>query len=420
MSRNRGWYPFLLGASPDETAVQHRQRVGMGDPLKQDLQLGRLAGVRIGLNWSVLVAVVLFAWTLGVGVFPDAAPGRAGGVYAAMAAAGVFLLFASIAAHELGHALQARRDGVQIEEITLWAFGGVARFRQKLPSAGVELRMALAGPAVSVALGGVFATLAVALRRWDPAHQVAAWLGYVNLAIGAFNMVPAFPLDGGRVLRALLWRSKGDLKSATQAAARVGMATGYGFAILGGMVVIAGGDLGGLWLAAIGLFVVNAARAEAQQVFFDARFRDLTVAEIMTRNPVRVADDDLVAEALASIARSRHGVYPVVDAGERPVGALAMRDVARLSSAARSIARVTEQMRPIGAETIVDVGAPALDAVAAIATSPISRVFAVERDRLVGVVSASDLIWMMHVGALSGRQPANRTTSDVPTVGAPR
>jgi Zn-dependent protease/CBS domain-containing protein len=396
--RNRGRYESRLGASPDDARDKNGQPDRMRSPLEQDVRLGRIAGVRIGLNWSILVAIVLFSWTLGGGVFPDAVPGKSGAVYSLMAAAGVFLLFGSIAAHELGHALQARRDGVQIDQITLWAFGGVAQFRAQLPSAAVELRVALAGPAVSVALAGLFSAAVSALGRWETVQAVVSWAGYLNLAVAIFNLVPAFPLDGGRVLRALLWRSKGDLGAATRSAAEVGVAIGYGFAILGGAMVIGGGDLGGLWLAAIGLFVVQAARAEAQQAVLDSRLGGHTVAEIMTPNPVRIRADQTLSGALATVSDARHGVYPVVDSEDRPVGVLAIRSLARIDAGARSTTPVAHLMLPVQADGLVGVDDPAQRAVEAIASSPVSRVLVVHRDHLVGLVSASDVIWLMQVG----------------------
>ena len=195
--------------------------------MNPSITLGRIAGIRIGINWSWLVVFALIAWTLASSVFPDQNPHLADGTYVGMGVAAALLYFCSLLLHELGHALQARRDGLEIEGITLWLFGGVARFRGVFPSAGAELRIALAGPLVSLVLGGLFVGLGQAVRSPAAVQGVAAWLGYINLILLVFNMLPALPLDGGRVFRALLWRSRGDFGSATRVAVAAGRACGY-------------------------------------------------------------------------------------------------------------------------------------------------------------------------------------------------
>src|SRR5215204_2875785 len=168
-------------------------------------QLGRIAGIRISANWSWLIVFALITWSLAVAVFPSQNPGFSDGEYVVMAVAAALLFFASLLLHELGHALQARREGVEIEGITLWLFGGVAKFRGMFPSAGAEFRIAIAGPLVSLALGTIFVLLAWKASLPEVADGVAAWLGYINLTLLVFNLLPALPLDGGRVLRSALW-----------------------------------------------------------------------------------------------------------------------------------------------------------------------------------------------------------------------
>jgi Zn-dependent protease len=165
------------------------------------IPLGRIFGIRIGINWSWLVVFALIAWTLASGIFPDTNPGLRHGTYVWMAIVASTLFFASLLLHELGHAVQARREGMEIEGITLWLFGGVAKFKGMFPSAGAEFRIAIAGPLVSLALGLLFALGAWAVSTREAVDSVAAWLGYINLTLLVFNMLPALPLDGGRVLR---------------------------------------------------------------------------------------------------------------------------------------------------------------------------------------------------------------------------
>jgi Zn-dependent protease len=188
------------------------------------LRLGRIAGIEFGVNWSWLVVFALIVWTLASAIFPSTNPGLSKSAHIAMAIVAAFLFFLSILAHEFGHALQARREGIEIEGITLWLFGGVAKFKGSYRSAGAEFRVAIAGPLVSLALGLLFVLIAVIPGIPSAADGVSAWLGYINLTLLAFNLIPAPPLDGGRVLHAALWRSRGDYVWATRIAANIGRA----------------------------------------------------------------------------------------------------------------------------------------------------------------------------------------------------
>lgn len=169
--------------------------------MRDSLTLGRIAGIRFGVNWSWAIVFALIVWTLATGIFPSTNPGHGQGTYIAMAIVAALLFFTSLLMHEFGHALEAKREGVEIEGITLWLFGGVAKFKGMFPSAGAEFRIAIAGPLVSLALGLLFALGAWAVSTREAVDSVAAWLGYINLTLLVFNMLPALPLDGGRVLR---------------------------------------------------------------------------------------------------------------------------------------------------------------------------------------------------------------------------
>jgi Zn-dependent protease len=241
----------------------------MGDTIV----LGRIFGIRIGLNWSWLVIAGLLVWSLAGSVFPDTNPGLSDGTYVGMAIVAAVLFFACLLLHELGHAVQARRDDVSIEGITLWMLGGVAKLTGHVPSAGAELRIALAGPLVSLVLGLAFAGIAAAFALPEALDGVAAWLGYVNLLLLGFNLIPAFPLDGGRVLFGSVWALTHDLARATRVA--VVVSRGAALLMIGGGTALAltGGVTGGIWLAFIGWFLFRAAGAEAEQRVIEERLR---------------------------------------------------------------------------------------------------------------------------------------------------
>ncbi len=204
--------------------------------MNSTITIGRIAGVKIGLNWSWVIVFALIAWSLEAAVFPDQNPGLSKAAYLGMGLVAAFLFFAALLLHELGHAVQARREGVEIEGITLWLFGGVAMFKGEFPNAGAEFRIAIAGPFVTLVIGSALIATAAMTHLPDAIDGVVVWLGYINFLLLAFNLVPALPLDGGRVLRAALWGAKGDFNWATRTAANVSRAFAF-LLIAGGLLL---------------------------------------------------------------------------------------------------------------------------------------------------------------------------------------
>src|SRR3954465_14505798 len=292
-----------------------------------NFSIGRFGGIEVRINWSLLAVFALIVWSLADGVFPSQNPGLSHGDYLAMAFVAALLFFASILLHELGHSWVARREGIEVDSITLWLFGGVSQFKGRFTSAGAEFRIAIAGPLVSIVLGVVFVLIALAGLP-SAVDGVAAWLGYINLALLVFNLIPALPLDGGRVLRGALWRIKGDLGGATRTAADIGRGFAYLFIGLGIAMFIFEGSFSGAWLAFIGWFLLQAASAEARYIATEAASDGLRVRDLMTQDPVTVDGDLTVGQFIAEVARSHcFTTYPVVDAG-RPIGLLVFASVA--------------------------------------------------------------------------------------------
>lgn len=227
------------------------------------IRLGRMFGIPIGVQPAWLLIVALIAWSLGAGYYPEQIDGISAVAAYALGLASALLLFAGVLLHELGHALVARRRGVEIEEIDLWLLGGVARMKGQPTHAADELAFAAAGPVVTLAITIVCAAaaLAVPTASAPAARALLDYLAFVNAAILALNLLPAFPLDGGRIARALIWRRVGDLRRATMTAARLGRAIGWGMIVLGLAGTFAG-VVSGFWFAIIGVFVVWAAKAE--------------------------------------------------------------------------------------------------------------------------------------------------------------
>ena len=356
------------------------------------IRLGRVAGVEIGANWTWLIVVGLIGWSLADAVFPEANPGLGHGTYIAMAIVAVPVFFACLLLHELGHAIQAQREGMAIEGITLWLFGGVAQFRGQFPSAGAEFRIAIAGPLVSLTLGVLLLGFGLAVPLPGAVDGVAQWLGYINLMLLAFNMLPALPLDGGRVLRSALWARKGDFVAATRTAAQLGRFFGQ-LLIFGGVALaILVGDIGGLWLALIGWFLLGAAEAEAQAAVRHEALEGLTVGDVMVRNPVTVPADLPLDRFIDDVFLAhRHTAYPVVEAG-RPVGLLSFRAVARLPREGWGRLRARDRMVALDRAAVVAPEDQLEDALSPLLSSPVRRALVLQDGRLVGLLSATDLL----------------------------
>jgi Zn-dependent protease len=299
----------------------------------RSVRIGRLAGIPIGIQPLWLLIVVLIAWSLGAVYYPDQVPGIAPGAAYALGLLSALLLFLSILLHELGHSVVARRHGVEIEEIDLWLLGGVARMKGYPKTAGDELRFALAGPAVTlaIALGFGLADLALPSSSPDALRAVIEYQLFINAAILVFNLLPAFPLDGGRVARALIWRRNGDLRRATATAAAIGR--GFGVAMIGlGVLGTLAGAIGGLWLAVVGFFVILAAKAEEGGLRVRTAFAGREAGRFMSFPAVTVPAGLSVEEALERyFVRYRYTAFPVVDGG-RPVGLIDVERVERVAA----------------------------------------------------------------------------------------
>lgn len=364
-------------------------------PFHASFVFGRVAGVEIGANWSWLVVVGLILWSLGAAVFPDEVPGLSDGAYAAMAVVATALFFASLLLHELGHAVVARREGMQIAGITLWLFGGVARFEGMFPSARAELRIALAGPAVTLVLAGVFLG-AAQLPLPDAVDEVVTWLGRINLILLGFNMLPALPLDGGRVLRAVLWQFTGDFTRATRTAGALGRVFGNVLVALGVFLLLFAASAGGLWLVVMGLFLGAAAQAEASLATTRAALSGLRVRDAMVQEPETVAGDLTLAEFLdGPFARSRHAAYPVVTNGT--VGLLSYRDVALVRPDQREQTRVGELAVPAADGLVLSPDEELGDAAVELAQTKLGRALVFEEARLAGLLSMTDVSRLLEV-----------------------
>jgi Zn-dependent protease/CBS domain-containing protein len=361
--------------------------------MRQSISFGRIAGIPIGASWTWLPVVVLLVWLAAVDFFPRQNPGLSNGAYIGMAVAEAVLLFSGLLAHELGHGLQARRDGMRVEGITLWLFGGVARFSGEFPGAGAELRVAAAGPAATLVIGTVSLTAALLLPLPAVADGVLFWLGVLSMLLLIGNLIPAYPLDGGRILHALLWRVRNDRRKATEISAAVGRICGY--MLIGGGIFLAltwpGRAVVGLWLMTMGWFVMAAATGESRSEAVRGALAGLTVADVIERDPICVLPTLTLTEFFAEVVWSqRHTTYPVFD-GERVVGLLPFGRVASVPRVQWDDTRIEQAMVPLADVVLLEETAPLSEAISRLATSDLQRGLVIEDDQLVGLVSVSDI-----------------------------
>ncbi len=310
----------------------------------RNLRIGRIAGIPVGVSPWWLVIVALITWSLGDSYFPEVVHGIAPGASYALGLASALLLFASILAHEFGHALVARRHGIEVEEIDLWLLGGVSHMRGEAHNPSDELRYALAGPAVTAVIAAVFGVVLALLPSSTPA-AVRALVEYqvlVNGLIFVFNLMPAFPLDGGRVLRSLLWRRSGEIGRSTETAAGLGRGFGYVLIALGALEFVAGG-VEGLWLALIGFFLVMASGQQARGAQVQAALSGVRVSDLMSTPVVSIPEQTSAAQAGADyFLPYRYTSFPVVDGRGRAVGMVSVAQMEALAPAQRAVARVLD------------------------------------------------------------------------------
>jgi Zn-dependent protease len=319
--------------------------------MQESVRLGRIAGIRVGVNWSVLVVFWLICWSLAAALLPQQVPRATTAAYWTAGVGTAVAFFASLLAHELGHAVVARRAGLRVEGITLWLLGGVAELDGEAADPRAELRIAAVGPLISLVLAAVAASVAaVASVAGLPGLIVAsvAWLARINLLLAGFNLLPAAPLDGGRLLRGLLWWWTKDRLRSAVAAARMGRLLGALLVGFGVGELVVGAGIGGLWLALLGWFLLSAARAEETNARLRQTMGGVRVEEVMTADPVVGPSWLTVAAFLEDYAlRYRCSAFPLRNLDGTLVGMVTLARLRTVPVRQRLTTRVETVMCPL-------------------------------------------------------------------------
>jgi Zn-dependent protease/predicted transcriptional regulator len=364
------------------------------------ITLIKLFGFRVKIDLSWLILGFLITWTLAQGLFPHFYKGLQASTYWIMGVAGALGLLVSIVFHELWHSLVARKFGLPMRGITLFIFGGVAEMTEEPPSPKAEFFMAVAGPISSIALGGgLFGIffLGVSLGWPESVNGVINYLAILNLILAGFNLLPAFPLDGGRVLRSVLWGWKDNIRWATQIASKIGGFFGIVLIILGVLEVLLGNLIGGIWLAVIGLFIRGASQSAYQQLIIRRALEGEKVRRFMKSDPITVSSSLSVEDLVEDYIYKHHfKMYPVVDGGKL-VGCVTLNQVKNIPKEERDRHSVRELAEECSENNTIGSDDDAIKALSTMNKTQASRLMVVEGDRLVGVISLKDMMGLLSI-----------------------
>jgi Zn-dependent protease/CBS domain-containing protein len=387
-------------------------------------RIGSIAGIDIQVNVSWLVILVLLTFSLAVSWFPATVPRQSTLVYWTLGFIAALLLFVSVLLHELAHSLVARARGLSVKSITLFIFGGVSDLEQEPQSPGAEFQIAIVGPLTSLAIGAV--TFVAGALIGASAPLVAAVLGYLgvtNLLLGVFNLIPGFPLDGGRVLRAIIWAVTGSLRRATRAATLVGQVIAYLFILAGVFLFFSGDFINGLWFGFIGWFLLQAAQAANSQVMLESIFKGVTVGQLMSPAPLSAPDNISVQQLVDGYLLS-HGarVIPVAHGAEEQLaGLVTLSDIRHLPREQWSQTPVGQAMIPLERLHTVRPQQNLNDVLPLMTGRDVNQLLVMDdAGRLVGILSRDAILRYVEVRrGLGLDQPSSSAASDAPPTTLP-
>lgn len=375
----------------------------------RDIPLGRIAGIRIGMSWLVPLIALLYVWNLAELRFPYEVPGQSAGAYWTAGLVGAVLFFASLLAHEIGHALVARHEGIGVSGISLWLLGGVAKMESEPRTAGAELRIAGVGPLTSAAVGVGFFLVGLAFDGGTGIVELFAdlcgWLAFLNLLLAAFNLLPGAPLDGGRVLGALLWMQTRDQTRAQQAAARVGQVLGAALLAVG-LAILASDDNGnGIWLAIVGGYIMMSAGSELRSTPALGVLRSVQVGQVMEADPPVLPEWMSVQDLVTGASRYHpHTAFAVQGPDGRLTGVLTGDAVSATDPRQWPYLRLADLAFPIDRVATASIDDPVLSTVQRARSGPTDRVLVLHPDgRIAGITGPEAAQRAVELGAVTAR-----------------
>jgi Zn-dependent protease len=364
---------------------------------RQSIPLGRVLGIPVGLDYSWFLIFALLTWTLAASYYPAEFKNWPVVEYWIVGAVTAILLFVSVLLHELGHSVVAQRYNIPVKSITLFIFGGLAQIGSEPPRATAEFWIAIAGPLVSFALGGIFGVMERSIQSAAPLFALAKYLAYINATLGLFNLIPGFPLDGGRVLRAILWGVTRSLRKATIIAANVGKFIAFAFIGLGIWQILTGNFINGIWIAFIGWFLESAANGQVQQQLAHDLLNGHKVSQAMTQNQVDITPD-MTLQQVASVYIVPQGKrYFIVKDGEIPRGVLTMQIMNKYDQEEWSKIRVAQAMTPVDKIQRVTPETDLWDALELMDQSGVNQESVMTDGHLLGTLNREDILSFLQV-----------------------
>ena len=363
--------------------------------MKKQIELIRIFNIPIKLDLSWFIIVAFISWTLALGYFPHKYPDLDKSIYWIMGISSALLLFVSVLLHELSHSIVAKKNNIPIKGITLFIFGGVAEMTEEPTTAKSEIKMAVAGPICSGALALIFLVISNFLTSFLPVIPLIGILKYcvfINLALMIFNLLPGFPLDGGRILRAVIWNYTGDIRKATHTTSRIGSSLGVFLIIFGFFNIFTGNFIGGLWFAFIGIFLKGAAESGYQQLVAGKLLHGIKISEIMTRDLVTIEDSTTLDKLVDDyFLKHRYNSYPVVS-NEMLVGIVSIHDVKRVPREDWDKVDVRKILDSKIISLCVSPDDDATSAMSKMIRKGLGRIPVLDNGKLVGIVSHRDII----------------------------
>jgi Zn-dependent protease/predicted transcriptional regulator len=361
----------------------------------KSIKLFKLFGFEVKIDFSWIVIAILVAWSLSTGIFPLSIKNLSTQTYWLMGIVGAIGLFLSIIAHEFTHSVVARKYGMPMKGITLFIFGGVAEMGEEPPKPGAEFAMAIVGPLASFAIAGIFYVIDRTGAGFFPEaiSGVLGYLAWINALLALFNLVPAFPLDGGRVLRSVLWSIKGDLNWATRISSGVGSGFGILLIIMGIFNILRGNFIGGMWWFILGLFIRGAAKMSYQRLVTRKVLEGESVRRFMRHDPVTVKPDIPIEIFVEDyVYRYHFKMFPLVENGNRLAGCISIKDVKRIPREDWRRKNIGEVAEKCTSENTIEAGKDATEALSKMNRNNASRLMVTEGGCLVGIIALKDML----------------------------
>jgi len=360
------------------------------------ISLFKLLGFEVGIDWSWIIIAILILWSLSTGFFPMYYKNLSTEMYWMMGLVGAAGLFLSIIFHEFCHSMMARRYGMPMKGITLFIFGGVAQMEDEPPSPKAEFMVAIVGPLSSLAIGLIFYGIYIFGKNAglpEPVNGVVGYLAFINGILAGFNIIPAFPLDGGRVLRSILWGLKKNLKWATRVSSWIGTGFGILLIVLGTVNVLRGNFVGGMWWLLIGMFLHGAAKSAYQQLIMRKALEGEPLTKLMKTDPVTVPASVSLKEFVEDyVYRHHYKMFPVMDNSNKLAGCITtkqLKEVPKENWDQKKVADLAMQCSP---ENSVDSKEDAMKALSKMKSNSASRLMVTEGDHLLGIISLKDML----------------------------